>query len=231
MSRDQNPTLSKRPFSPNNGQKRLSERAKHASAKRCHAHRRISVIRRLQRELKAVTRLYHNNQLSVNPDIYISIPFNAYSAEHSRKTRERLCARRSTTFSHPQSVTSKLCASRHSIVRFAERHDHVDLVKLHNELVTAGTEQPYSLPNTAGRRAAHSTRLTRVEEARLFRMLMCLRPQLIADWEAKLLKRLHRYRRWPSRNFKVVDRTRHLAFVIKDYVIVSVIPTPRSARR
>lgn len=217
MRRDQNPTLSKRPFFRHRSKlrKRLFERIERALTKQRYHHkwlRRLKWCARLSPE--QIISLYHITRQAVKGVIPKSAPTNYFSAEHSQTARNRQCTRRpisARSISH-----SYLRASKHSLLRFAERYRGVDIAELSREVEASIAQQPDAL--------------RRDPNAQLIELLLATKPSLVRLWEEQLLARLQPYLGWPSRTFDVIDRTRWLRFVVKNGVVVSVLPVRRRDR-
>lgn len=217
MRRDQNPTLSKRPFFRHCSKlrKRLFERVERALAKRRYHRRwlrRLKWCTRLSPE--QIISLYHITRQAVKGLIPQSAPINYFSVEHSQTARKRLGTRRPVIArSVPRSY---LRASKHSLLRFAERYRGVDIAELSREVEASIAQQPDAVRGD--------------RNAQLIELLLTTKPSLVRQWEEQLLARLQPYLGWPSRTFDVIDRTRWLRFVVKNGVVVSVVPVRRRDR-
>lgn len=173
---------------------------------------------------------YHAGRTMSSPTVHTPLLSDRYSAKHGQKTRQR-AAHSQTPPVSPTATESRILLSTHAILRGGERIHHVDLSPLRAALAVANRWHcGFSSTADGNRSVPDSGQVDKVPDPQLFAFLLTLRPSAVERWSSTLLRLVERYHQWPTSDFNIVNRNLNIRVVIKNRVVVTVVPLTRKQR-
>ena len=173
---------------------------------------------------------YHNGRTMSSPTIHTPRRSDQHSAKHSQESRQR-AAHSPTPPVSPAATEAGIQLSMHATMRTGERVHHVDLSQVRAALAVANRWY-CGVPSAidADRSVPDRGQADEVSDAQLFAFLLTLRPSAVERWSSTLLGLVERYQQWPAPDFNIVNRNLNIRVVIKNRVVVTVVPLTRKRR-
>lgn len=150
-----------------------------------------------------------------------------HSAEHSQKSRQR--AKQGWRDRARQLPLAPIRASLHAILRWGERAEHEFDRRSQQAALSAILVSRASCHRGCGQREAEYR--TAAEDRELYLFLAMNQPEKVAAWKAALLNKVEQFQDWPLSDFDLVDSERRLRLIIRNRVVLSVVPLPAKIRR
>lgn len=189
---------------------------------------KIERHRPLSRSINLV--LLHTKRTVSSLAIHTPRRSDQHSAKHGQESRQR-AAHSPTPPVSPAATEAGIQLSMHATMRTGERIHHVDLSQVRAALAVANRWHLGVPSATAANGSATDSGPTEeVPEAQLFAFLLTLRPSAVESWSATLLRLVERYQQWPASDFNIVNRNLNTRVVIKNRVVVTVVPLTRKRR-